>query len=63
MQSDIKPLDVIQEEIRVHGNTVVVIDSSTDRKTKHTWVAVRKGGSWKVVSEVFSRVAEDGERR
>lgn len=58
MQSDIKPFEVIHEEIRVHGNTVVVIDSSTDRKTKYTWIAVRKGESWKVVSEVFSRVAE-----
>jgi len=57
MQSDIKPFEVIHEEIRVHGDTVVVIDSSTDRKTKYTWVAVRKGETWKVVSEVFSRVA------
>lgn len=58
MNSDIKPFEVIHEEIRVHGNTVVVIDSSTDRKTRYTWVAVRKGESWKVVSEVFSKVSE-----
>lgn len=58
MNSDIPPFEVIHEEIRVHGDTVVVLDSSTDGKTKYTWVAVRKGQSWKVVSEVFSKVVQ-----
>jgi hypothetical protein len=58
MSSDIPPFEVIHEEIRVHGNTVVVVDSSTDGKKKYTWVAVSKGQSWKVVSEVFSKVAQ-----
>lgn len=56
MQSDIKPFEVIHEEIRVHGNTVLVIDSSTDKKTRFVWIAVKKGDQWKVISEVFVTV-------
>jgi len=58
MQSDIEPFEVVHEEIRIHGNTAVVVDTSTDGKTKYTWVAVKKGKSWKVISEVFSKIAE-----
>jgi hypothetical protein len=30
-------------------------------KTKFTWIAVRKAGQWKVISETFSHVAEPQE--
>ena len=50
------PFSVIHESIRIHGDTALVIDVSTDGKTKFTWIAVKRDGQWRVISETFSRV-------
>lgn len=46
----------MHEEIRVHGDTAVVIDVSAPGKTKFTWIAVKQDGHWRVISETFSKV-------
>ncbi len=54
---DIAPFGVINESIVQHGETVVVIDVSEDGDTKFTWIATRRDGLWKVISQTFSKVA------
>jgi len=56
MQNDIDPFTVVNEVVNVHGETALVI--STEGTTKFTWVAVKKGGQWVVISETFSRITE-----
>ena len=58
MNGELKPFEVIHEEIRIHGNTAVVVDTVTEWKTRFIWVAVKKGEKWKVVSEVAIRIAD-----
>jgi len=40
----------------VHGDTALVIDVSANGKTKFTWIAVKRDGQWRVISETFSRI-------
>lgn len=53
---DISPFTVTNEAMRVFGNTAVVIDVSDDGKTKFTWIAVKLGDQWQVISQTFSTV-------
>jgi hypothetical protein len=55
-KSDIKPFQVTNEAIHVHGETAVVIGVDLARTVKFTWVAVKAGQRWRVVSETFSKV-------
>lgn len=50
------PFKVIHEVVRVQGDTALVIDKSESGKTKFTWVAIRRDGHWRVISETASRV-------
>jgi len=50
------PFSVTHEAIRVHGDTALVIDVSANGKTKFTWIAVKRDGQWRVISETFSRI-------
>lgn len=50
------PFSVTHETIRVHGDTALVIDVSEDGKTKFTWIATKRDGQWRVISETFSRI-------
>ena len=56
MKTEIKPFEVLNEVVNVHGDTALVIATTTDRTTKFTWVAVKKEGQWRVISETFSRI-------
>jgi hypothetical protein len=56
MRSKLEPFTVINQVIDVHGDTALVIDASENGKTKFTWIAVRKEGQWRVISETFSHV-------
>jgi len=56
MGSKIEPFEVIHEVIHVHGDVALVIDISTDRRTKYSWIAVKREGQWRVISETFTRV-------
>ena len=56
LEAEIMPFEVIHDVIRVHGDTALMIDITTDRKTKFTWVAVKRDGRWRVVSETFTNV-------
>lgn len=56
MNADLAPFTVTHEVIRVHGDTAVVIDLSEDGETKFTWIAIKREGQWRVVSETISRV-------
>jgi hypothetical protein len=55
-KSDIKPFQVTNEAIHIHGETAVVIGVDLARTVKFTWVAVKAGQRWRVVSETFSKV-------
>lgn len=50
------PFSVAHESIRVHGDTALILDVSEDGRTKFTWVAIKRDGQWRVISETFSRV-------
>ena len=56
--ADIKPFQVTNEAIHIHGDTAVVIGVDSNRTVKFTWVAVRRDQRWRVVSETFSRVPD-----
>lgn len=53
---DIAPFKVENESMVQHGDTVVVIDISESGTTKFTWIAARRNGQWKVISQTFSNV-------
>jgi hypothetical protein len=59
MAAEIKPFEVLNEVVHIHGDTAVVIDTTTDHKTKFTWIAVKREGKWRVISETFSKIAEE----
>jgi len=46
----------VNEVVNIHGNTALVI--SKEGATKFTWMAVKKGGQWVVISETFSKITE-----
>ena len=50
------PFAVTHETIRVHGDTAVIIDVSNDGATKFTWIALKRHGKWRVISETASRL-------
>ena len=56
MNSKIEPFEVLNEVVNVHGDTALVISTTADRTTKFTWVAVKKGAEWRVISETFSKM-------
>ena len=56
MNMEIKPFEVLNEVVNVHGDAALVISTTTNRATKFTWVAVKKGGQWRVISETFSKM-------
>ena len=56
MKAEIKPFRVLTEVVNVHGDTALVIDTTTDHTIKFTWIAVKKEGRWRVISETFSRI-------
>jgi len=57
MQANLEPFTVVHERIDIHGDMAVVIDRSADGRTKYTWIAVRKQGVWRVVSETITAIA------
>lgn len=56
VKSELAPFTVTHESIRVHGDTALIIDVSENGKLKFTWVAIRRGNQWRVISETASRV-------
>ena len=56
LSEEIPPFSVVHNAIRIHGDAAVVIDLSETGKTKFTWIAVKRDGHWRVISETFSRV-------
>jgi len=50
------PFKVLNEVVNIYGDTAVVISTTTDRETKFTWIAVKRNGRWRVISETFSEV-------
>ncbi|MCJ7558536.1 MAG: nuclear transport factor 2 family protein [Gammaproteobacteria bacterium] len=57
MNTDIDPFEVVHEEIRVHGDTALVIDRTPSGTFQFSWVAVKRDGQWRVISESMSKVA------
>jgi Domain of unknown function (DUF4440) len=55
-KSDIKPFQVKNEAIHLYSDTAVVIAVNSKRTAKFTWIAVKMGQRWRVVSETFSTV-------
>ena len=50
------PFTVKHKAIRVHGDTALVIDVSENGKLKFTWIALKRDGQWRVISETASRI-------
>jgi len=46
----------LNEVVNVHGDAALVIGTTTDHATKFTWIAVKKEGQWRVISETFSKI-------
>jgi hypothetical protein len=51
------PFKVLNDVVNIYGDTAVVIATTTDRQTKFTWVAIKRNGQWRVISETFSEIA------
>ncbi|MDE2462579.1 MAG: nuclear transport factor 2 family protein [Alphaproteobacteria bacterium] len=58
MKTEIKPFEVLNEVVNVHGDAALVISTTKDHTTKFTWIAVKKEGQWRVISETFSKITE-----
>ena len=56
LSEEIPPFSVVHDAIRVHGDTAVIIDVSETGKTKFSWIAIKRDGQWRVISETFSTV-------
>ena len=56
VNTEIKPFEVLNEVVNIHGDAALVISTTTDHTTKFTWVAVKKEGQWRVISETFSKI-------
>lgn len=56
LNTEIKPFEVLNEVVNVHSDAALVISTTTDRTMKFTWVAVKKEGQWRVISETFSKI-------
>lgn len=56
MNTDIDPFEVVHHEIRVHGDTALVIDRTPSGTFQFSWIAVRRDGQWRVISETMSTV-------
>ena len=56
MNPEIKLFEVLNEVVNVHGHAALVISTTTDHTTKFTWVAVKKEGQWRAISETFSKI-------
>ena len=57
LSKEIKPFVVLNEAVNIYGDAALVISTTTDRTKKFTYVAVKKHGQWRVISETFSKVA------
>ena len=58
LSQPIPPYEVVHDMVRVFGDTAVVVDRfGTGLTTKVTWVAIKRDGRWRVISETFSNVA------
>lgn len=57
LKSKVEPFEVSNDVIEIHGETALVIATLLGSTTKFTWVAVRKDGRWRVISETFSKMA------
>jgi len=55
---NLSPFDVSTESISLHGETALVIQTSSDLNTKFTWIAVKRDGRWRVISETFSTLPD-----
>jgi hypothetical protein len=57
VKEPIDPFKVSNETINIYRDTAVVIATTTDHQIKFTWIAVKKNGRWRVISETFSKIA------
>ncbi len=55
-QAQIAPFSVVHDEIRVHGDTAVVVDSTADGENKFVWIAIKRDRQWRVIAETFAHV-------
>jgi len=49
--------EVLHDDIRIHGNTALLINFSEDRGSKVSWVAVKKDGQWRIISMTFTVIS------
>lgn len=56
MGAKIEPFRVVHDVVRVHADTALVIDLSESGGTKFTWIAIKRDGRWRVISQTFSKV-------
>lgn len=58
MAANLKPYTVRHEAIVISGDTAQIIDASEDGAMKFVWIAAKRDGAWRAMSEVFVRVAQ-----
>ena len=55
---DIPSFTVTNEAMVIHGDTAVVIDVTSDGKTKFTWVAQKQHNKWQIIAQTFTAVKD-----
>lgn len=56
MGGGIPPFQVVHDRIRVIGDIAIVIDEIPSNGVKATWIAIRRDGKWRVISETMMRI-------
>lgn len=56
LKMPVEPFTVTNDVIEIHGDTALVIATIPGGNTKFTWIAVKKAGRWRVISETLSRM-------
>jgi len=55
----VAPFEVVHDMIRLNGDTAVVIDRFGEGLAiKCTWVAVKRQGRWRVITEHMTRISQ-----
>jgi len=49
--------EVMHDDIRLHGDTALLINFSKDRDAKVSWVVVKKAGQWRIISMTFTVIS------
>ncbi len=55
--AELPQFEVMHDDIRIHGNTALLVNFSEDRDSKVSWVVVKKDGQWRIISMTFTVIS------